>query len=126
MTVEPRWLLLASAVVGIGLVAALHRLAPAEHRTLADWTAAVGLLGFVTLAVHQVRLMVTAVVLLPGSPPRGLRLLAALAATMFLTLPMSEEPWAVLVASVAASTTLPGGPGGLAVHPHRMPADSRG
>ncbi len=52
-----RWLFLLSAFLGLGLVVGLRRLAPSGREALADWSAAVGGLGFVVVAVDQARLI---------------------------------------------------------------------
>ncbi len=52
-----RWLFLLTALLGLGFIVGLRRLAPPGREALADWSAAVGGLGFVVLAVDQARLI---------------------------------------------------------------------
>ncbi len=52
-----RWLFLASALLGLGLVVGLRRLVPPDRAALGDWAAAVGGLGFAVVALDQVRLI---------------------------------------------------------------------
>ncbi|MGA8046412.1 MAG: DUF4386 family protein [Dermatophilaceae bacterium] len=52
-----RWLFLLSSLLGLGLVVGLRPLAPPGREALAEWAAAVGGLGFVVVAVDQVRLI---------------------------------------------------------------------
>lgn len=52
-----RWLFLLTALLGLGFIVGLRRLAPPGREALADWSAAVGGLGFVLVAVDQARLI---------------------------------------------------------------------
>lgn len=52
-----RWLFLATCLFGLGLVVGLRRLVPADRAAMGDWAAAVGGLGFVAVAIEQVRLI---------------------------------------------------------------------
>lgn len=52
-----RWLFLLTALLGLGLVVGLRRLAPPGRAALADWAAAVGALGFAVVALDQARLI---------------------------------------------------------------------
>lgn len=55
--VAARWLFLAVAVSGAGVVVALRRLSPRGQQTAADWATAVALCGLIVLAIDQVRLL---------------------------------------------------------------------
>lgn len=52
-----RWLFLLTALLGLGLVVGLRRGVPPDRAAMGDWAAAVGGLGFVAVAVEQVRLI---------------------------------------------------------------------
>lgn len=52
-----RWLFLMTSLFGLGVVVGLRRYAPPGVSALGDWAAAVGALGFIALALDQVRLI---------------------------------------------------------------------
>lgn len=52
-----RWLFLVTSLFGLGLVVGLRRFVPPGTAALGDWAAAVGGLGFIVVALDQVRLI---------------------------------------------------------------------